>query len=48
MMKNDARTVQVSPLMGTERAFFEDQKEGLRANYEARVQQMVVESTSLG
>ena len=42
-MKNDARTVQVSPLMGTERAFFEDRKEGLRANYEARVQQMVVE-----
>jgi len=40
-MDKDSRMLQVSPLMGTERAFFEDCKEGLRQDYEARVQRMV-------
>lgn len=42
-MKKDARTGQVSPLMGTEQAFFESRKEGLRADYEAHVQGLVAE-----
>lgn len=40
-MKKDAPTMQVSPLAGTERAFFEEKKESLRADYELRAQGIV-------
>ena len=40
-MKQNAVTVWTSPLMGTERAFFENCKEELRKGYEASVQRLV-------
>ena len=40
-MKEDAETARVSPLAGTERAFFEGRREELRAGYEAHVQGLV-------
>ncbi len=40
-MNQDATTVQVSPLAGTERAFFEGRKEALRADYELHAQGIV-------
>ena len=40
-MEKDAETARVSPLAGTERAFFEGRREELRAGYEASVQGMV-------
>ncbi len=40
-MKKDAQTAQISPLVGTERTFFEEQKEELRAGYELRAQGVV-------
>jgi hypothetical protein len=39
--KGDTLTTQISPLAGTERAFFEDRREELRAGYEANIQKMV-------
>lgn len=42
-MKEDAETARVSPLAGTERAFFEGRREGLRVEYEAYVQGLVDE-----
>ena len=40
-MKKDAETARVSPLAGTERAFFEGRREELRAGYEASAQELV-------
>lgn len=40
-MKEEAETARVSPLAGTERAFFEGRRESLRAGYEAEVQGLV-------
>jgi len=40
-VKKDAGKTRVSPLAGTERAFFEGRREGLRAGYEAAVQETV-------
>jgi len=40
-VKKDAETGRVSPLAGTERAFFEGRREELRAGYEASVQELV-------
>ena len=42
-VEKDAKTARVSPLAGTERAFFEGRKEGLRAGYETSVQGLVAE-----
>jgi len=40
-VKKDAEKAQVSPLAGTERAFFEERREDLRTGYEASVQETV-------
>jgi len=40
-VKKDAETARVSPLAGTERAFFEGRREELRAGYEASAQELV-------
>lgn len=40
-MEKDAGTGRASPLAGTERAFFEARREGLRAGYESRAQDIV-------
>lgn len=40
-MEKDAQTRRASPLTGTERAFFEGQREELRTGYEASVQGLV-------
>ncbi|HPS09117.1 MAG TPA: hypothetical protein PLG22_16445, partial [Kiritimatiellia bacterium] len=40
-VKEEAETARVSPLAGTERAFFEGRRESLRAGYEAEVQGLV-------
>lgn len=40
-MQKDAQKGRASPLAGTERVFFEDHKEELRTEYEARIQRLV-------
>lgn len=40
-MKKDAEPARISPLAGTERSFFEENKEVLRAGYERRAQGLV-------
>lgn len=40
-MKNEAKTHRISPLAGTERTFFEGQKDTLRAGYELHAQGIV-------
>lgn len=40
-MKKDTQAARISPLAGTERTFFEGQKEGLRTGYELHVQDVV-------
>ncbi len=40
-MRKNAKTGRVSPLMGMERAFFEENREALRAAFEARAQGLV-------
>lgn len=42
-MKKDPNTARISPLAGTERAFFEAHKEALRAGYQAQAQGLVRE-----
>lgn len=39
--KDNRHTEQISPLAGTERAFFEDKREALRAGYQTSIQEMV-------
>ena len=40
-MKEDTTPMRISPLAGTERALFEEKKESLRADYEAKAQAMI-------
>lgn len=40
-MKKESKVARVSPLAGTERAFFEERKEALRADYALRAQEIV-------
>ncbi len=40
-VKKEGAEARVSPLMGMERAFFEERRDGLRAEYESRVQWLV-------